>query len=71
MNFNTKEINEIRYEIQYLKLLLECYSYDYVRYVSGTRMSDVEKSYWIIKDEIKHQQERLSKEIQKIKLNYD
>lgn len=68
MNFNTKEINEIRYEIQYLKLLLECYDRGYVRCGS---MDEVEKSYWIIKDEMRIQEEKLAKEIQKIKLNYD
>lgn len=68
MNFNTKEINDIRYEIQYLKLLLECYDCSYKR--CGT-ISEIEKSYWIIKDELNLQQLRFSKEIQKIKLNDD
>lgn len=66
MNFNTKGINDIRYEIQFLNILLELYDCDYVR---CEPMSEIEKSYWIIKDEIKHQQLLLSKEIQKIKIN--
>lgn len=67
MNFNTKEINEIRDEIKYLKLLLECYDITYKR---CDPIGEIEKSYWIIKDELKLQQEKFSLEIQKISVGY-